>query len=99
MPENVAAQRRVLRLDPRDNALGALTDLRKGETVNFAGGDYILTSDVPAKRKCVTEYLPAGGEVIMYGVLVGRTAEPLRRGDLLSTRILRHAAAAFHNRD
>jgi altronate hydrolase len=99
MPENGLTQRRVLRLDPRDNALVALTDLRKGETVSFARSDYVLLSDVPAKHKFVTEDLPAGGDVIMYGVLVGRTAEPLRRGDLLSTRNLRHAAAAFHNQD
>jgi altronate hydrolase len=99
MPENVATQRRVLRLDPRDNALVALTDLRKGETVHIARSDYVLLSDVPAKHKFVTEDLPAGGDVIMYGVLVGRTAEPLRRGDLLSTRNLRHAAAAFHDQD
>ena len=99
MSGNGAAQRRVLRLDPRDNALVALTDLRKGENVSFAGSEYVLLSDVPAKHKFVTEDLPAGGEVIMYGVLVGRTAEPLQRGGLLSTRNLRHAAAAFHDRN
>src|SRR5467141_1048308 len=99
MSGNGATQRRVLRLDPRDNALVALTDLRKSETVSFDDREYVLLSDVPAKHKFVTEDLPTGGEVIMYGVLVGRTAEPLRRGDLLSTRNLRHAAAAFHNRE
>src|SRR5580765_6003285 len=99
MSENGAAQRRVLRLDPKDNALVALTDLRKGEAISFAGSEYVLLSDVPAKHKFVTEDLPAGGEVIMYGVLVGRTAEALQRGGLLSTRNLRHAAAAFHSRD
>ena len=99
MSGNGATQRRVLRLDPRDNALVALTDLRKGETVSFAGSEYVLLSDVPAKHKFVTVDLPAGGDVTMYGVLVGRTAEPLQRGGLLSTRNLRHAAAAFHDRD
>src|SRR6202158_2074626 len=99
MSENGASQRRVLRLDPRDNALVALTDLRKGETVSFAGSEYVLLSDVPAKHKFLTVDLPAGGDVIMYGVLVGRTAEPLPRGGLLSPRNLRHAAAAFHDRD
>jgi altronate hydrolase len=99
MSENGASQRRVLQLDPRDNALVALTDLRKGETVRFSGSDYVLLSDVPAKHKFVTQDFPSGGEVIMYGVLVGRTAEPLPRGGLLSTRNLRHAAAAFHTQD
>src|SRR6266852_3364382 len=59
MSREGAAQRRVLRLDPRDNALVALTDLRKGETACFAGSEYLL----------------------------------------LSTRNLRHAASAFHDRD
>src|SRR5258707_1856920 len=99
MTGNGATQRRVLRLDPRDNALVALTDLRKGETVSFAGSDYVLLSDVPAKHKFATEDLPAGGEVIMYGVLVGRTAEALQRGRLLSTPNLRHAAAPFYDPD
>jgi altronate hydrolase len=98
MPTNESHQR-VLRLDPRDNALVALTELREGERVNFAGEDYQLLSDVPAKHKFLTQDLPADGDVIMYGVLVGKTSQPLRRGELLSTRNLRHAAAAFHEKD
>ncbi len=92
-------QRRVLQLDPRDNVLVALADLRQGEIVNFAGNHYLLLSDVPAKHKFLTQDLSASGDVIMYGVLVGKTSEPLRRGELLSTRNLRHAAAAFHEKD
>jgi len=93
------SQRRVLQLDPRDNVLVALADLRQGEIVTFAGNDYLLLSDVPAKHKFLTQDLAAGGDVMMYGVLVGKTSEPLRRGELLSTRNLRHAAAAFHEKD
>jgi len=99
MSGNGSTQARVLQLDPRDNALVALTNLRKGETIRFAGSDYLLLSDVPAKHKFLITDLPANGDVIMYGVLVGRVAENLRRGDLLSTRNLRHAAAAFHEKD
>src|SRR5229473_5810602 len=93
------SHKRVIQLDPRDNVLVALADLRQGEIVNFAGNDYLLLSDVPAKHKFVTQSLPVGGNVIMYGALVGKTAEALRRGELLSTRNLRHAAAAFHDKD
>src|SRR5260370_5844327 len=92
-------QRRVLQLDPRDNVLVALADLRQGEIVSVAGNDYLLLSDVPAKHKFLTQDLPAAGDVMMYGVLVGKTFEPLRRGELLSTRNLRHATAAFHEKD
>src|ERR1700681_1502669 len=98
MPTSESNQR-VLRLDPRDKALGAPTDLPRGENINFDGEGYLLLSDVPAKHKFLAQDLPADGDVTMYGVLVGKTSQPLRRGDLLATRNLRHAAAAFHDKD
>jgi altronate hydrolase len=99
MSGNGSTQARVLGLDARDNVLVALTDLRKGETINYSGSDCVLLSDVPAKHKFVTQDVSAGGDITMYGVLVGHTLENLRRGDLLSTRNIRHAAASFHERE
>src|SRR5580765_6223962 len=95
MSGNGSTQERVIRLDVRDNVLVALTDLRKGEVISFLGNDYSLLSDVPAKHKFLTQDVTAGGDIIMYGLLVGKSVENLRRGDLLSTRNIRHAAAAF----
>jgi altronate hydrolase len=99
MSGNGSTQERVLRLDARDNVLVALTDLRKGETVSFLGIDYSLMSDVSAKHKFLTQDVTAGGNIIMYGILVGKALENLQRGDLLSTRNIRHAAASFHESD
>ncbi len=96
MPGNGTTQSRVLRLDPRDNVLVALTELRRGERVSFLGKDYVLLADVPAKHKFVTQDVACGDEIIMYGVLVGRAVETLRCGEVLSTRNVLHAAAAFH---
>jgi altronate hydrolase len=96
MSANGATQSRVLRLDPRDNVLVALTDLPKGERVGFQGRDYVLSSNVPAKHKFVTQEVAAGGDIVMYGVLVGKAVDSLQSGDLLSTRNIRHAASAFH---
>jgi altronate hydrolase len=90
-------QNTVLQLDPRDNVLVALKPLRKGESVSFLGGDYTLLSDIPAKHKFATKDLAAGEQIIMYGGLVGTMSEPLRRGDLLSTKNLRHAASDYHS--
>jgi altronate hydrolase len=95
MSGNGSTQARVLRLDAKDNVLVALTNLRKGESVGFLGSEYLLLGDVPAKHKFVTQDIAAGGDIIMYGVLVGHALESLRRGDLLSTRNIRHAAAGF----
>ncbi|MGH9741231.1 MAG: UxaA family hydrolase [Candidatus Acidiferrum sp.] len=96
MSGNGSTQTKVIRLDARDNALVALSDLRKDEIVHFQGNDYSLLSDVPAKHKFLTEDVNAGGEIIMYGLLVGKAVENLHRGDLLSTRNIHHAAAEFH---
>src|SRR5690242_6176532 len=93
---NATKESRVLQLDPRDNVLVALEDLRKGERISFVQKDSVLLSDVPAKHKFVTQDVALGGDIIMYGVLVGKTTAPLRSGDLLSTRNIRHAAAEFH---
>src|SRR5437899_2564339 len=96
MPDNGITQSRVLRLDPRDNVLVALTELRQGERVSVLGNEYVLLSDVRAKHKFVMQDVAADGEIIMYGVLVGRAVKTLRRGELLSTSNISHAAAGFH---
>jgi altronate hydrolase len=90
-------QNSVLQLDPRDNVLVALTPLRKGELIPFSSDTYSLLSDIPAKQKFVTRDLQPGDQVIMYGGLVGTATVPIRRGDLLSTRNIRHAASDFHS--
>jgi len=90
-------QNTVLQLDPRDNVLVALRPLRKGDSVSFSGSEYTLLSDIPAKHKFVTRDLAAGEQIIMYGGLVGTMSEALRRGDLLSTKNLRHAASDYHS--
>ena len=89
---------KVLKLDPQDNVLIALADLRKGEQILFASQTFTLESDVPAKHKFATEDLAPGANVRMYGVLVGKAAEPIRRADLLTTKNLRHQAASFHEK-
>jgi len=99
VPANDSTQGKLLRLDPRDNVLVALADLRKGEIVRFSGTDYVLLSDVPAKQKFVTQDLAPGEDVIMYGVLVGKVTQNLQRGELLSTSNIRHAAATFHKKE
>jgi altronate hydrolase len=99
MSGNGSTRARVLRLDERDNALVALTDLRKAEIVSLHGENYALLSDVPAKHKFLAQDVAAGADIIMYGLLVGKAVENLRRGDLLTTRNIRHAAATFHEKE
>src|ERR1700741_2207487 len=91
-------QNKVLKLDSKDNVLIALADPRQGEQISFESQSYTLKSDVPAKHKFATEALAAGASMIMYGVLVGKAAEPIWRGGLLTTRNIHHQAAAFQEK-
>ena len=89
---------RVLQLDSRDNVLIALTNLKRGDTVEFDGKSHILVSDIPAKHKLAMATLSTGAEIVMYGVLVGKTVKPIAAGELLTTSNIQHQAAAFHER-
>lgn len=86
----------VLQLDARDNVLIALTDLKAGAQVEFAGHSYTLVKKVPAKHKFATRSLPMGDEITMYGVLVGRARKAIAAGEVLTTSNVQHQAAPFH---
>jgi altronate hydrolase len=90
-----AMHRPVLQLDSRDNVLIALSDLKAGEPIEFAGQVYTLPNEVPAKHKFAVHSLGIGDAVIMYGVLVGSAAKPIARGEILTTSNIRHQASPF----
>ncbi|HVN18455.1 MAG TPA: altronate dehydratase family protein [Dongiaceae bacterium] len=87
---------RVLQLDSRDNVLVALTDLKRGERVEWAGKTYLLKSDIPAKHKFATADMAPGDHVVMYGVLVGQAVKAIANGELLTVSNIRHQSAPFH---
>jgi len=89
---------RVLQLDPRDNVLIALSDLKEGDQVDFSGSKFSLVSNVPAKHKFATTDLSLGADVIMYGVLVGKTYHPVKKGEVLSLAKLRHESAEYQEK-
>jgi len=89
---------KVLQLHPGDNVLVALQNLAEGEPVTFSGESYSLGSNVPAKHKFAMRDLPVGDPVIMYGVIVGKALEPIAKGQALTTRNMRHDAAAYQEK-
>ena len=88
-------KQKVLKVNPEDNVLVALTNLSRGEKVSYLGEEYMLTEDIPAKHKFAQQFMQAGSDVIMYGVLVGKTQTDLERGALLSINNVKHAASGF----
>jgi altronate hydrolase len=89
------AAEKILRIDPKDNVLVALTPLPAGEPVSFEAEQYFPPSEIPAKHKFAIRDLAVGDEVIMYGGIVGLVRQPIPRGGLLSTRNVQHDASGF----
>ena len=85
----------VLQLDSRDNVLIALADLKEGEAVEFGGARFSLVARVPAKHKFATQDLSVGDAITMYGVLVGKASQAIRRGELLTLSNIHHEAAPY----
>ena len=88
-------QLNALQLDPRDNVLVALTDLKAGARVEYHNKSYTLLHNIPAKHKFAMQAIGAGGKVMMYGVLVGRAVRPIAAGELLTISNIQHQAAPF----
>jgi altronate hydrolase len=85
----------ITKVHPDDNVLVALSDLRKGETVNYNGYSIILADDVKAKHKFVVKDMQPGEELFMYGVLVGKAQTTIPQGGVITTSNVKHAANSF----
>lgn len=91
-------KQKVLKVHPKDNVIVALSNLKKGELINFAGKSYELQEDVDAKHKFYEADMQPGDEVTMYGVLVGKVQVPVKLGSRMSTENLKHASEPFSYR-
>ncbi|WP_315899982.1 altronate dehydratase family protein [Membranihabitans marinus] len=89
---------KVLQIHPRDNVLVALEKLPAGMTIQQNGAEISLIDHIPPKHKLAIRDFDEGDEVIMYGVLVGKTTEPVRKGGLLTTENLHHASNEDYKR-
>ncbi len=89
---------RILKIHPRDNVLVALDDLPYGMEITVDGTVFMLPKRVPAKHKLAIDALAPGDAIKMYGVRVGKAAEPIVRGGLLTTTNVKHAVRRFGRR-
>ena len=86
---------KLTKIHARDNVIVALSNLEQGEKVVYNGDEYLLPQRVPAKHKFIMNDMPAKGEIIMYGVLVGKTRQALKKGTVITTSNVHHAASSF----
>jgi altronate hydrolase len=85
----------ILKIHPADNVIVALKHLAANTEVELDGEQFTMLEDIQAKHKFYTEDLELGSLVIMYGVLVGKVTRSVKKGELMSTQNLKHAADPY----
>lgn len=88
-------QQKVLKVQPSDNVIVALVDLKAGEVITFEGKDYTIKIDMPAKHKFAQVDFEKGDSIFMYGVLVGKAQQKIEKGEWITVFNVKHAANDF----
>jgi altronate hydrolase len=88
MTATVNTQHRFVQIHPNDNVLVALADLPADAYIEHNGHTFQLPAPIAAKHKFAIRALAVNTPVLMYGVLVGRTTQPVEAGALLHTHNL-----------
>ncbi len=83
-------QKKVLKIHSSDNVAVALVDINVGEFVSFNGIDLKIISKVKAKHKFALHNIIKDEKIFMYGVLVGKATEIIKKGEIITTKNVKH---------
>ncbi len=86
---------KILKVNPNDNVIVALTNLQKGETVQLNDKAFFIKENIEAKHKFFEQDTKAGSEIIMYGVIVGTTQIDVSSGQWMNTTNVKHATSPY----
>lgn len=83
-----------IKINPTDNVFVALSDLKKGEIHQ----NIELVTDIPAKHKFAENEFQIGDFIRMYGVIVGKASQLIRKGEQITIFNTKHEAEKFGKR-
>lgn len=86
-------QKKVLKVNPKDNVIVALLDLSAGESVHLDGAEYTVVKDIMAKHKFAAIDFEEGDQIMMYGVIVGKANQHIEKGEVITTENVKHQSA------
>ncbi len=90
--------KKLLKVHPSDNVAVALVNLLAGEIINFNNEDIKIISDVKEKHKISLNKFNTGDRIIMYGVLVGKAASVIEKGDVLTVNNVKHESEKVYKK-
>lgn len=85
---------KAIKINPSDNVYVALTDLKKGEVLEGIE----LKTDVPVKHKFAEFDFATGDLLKMYGLTIGKAAQPIQQGEHITTFNVKHVAESYGER-
>lgn len=88
--ENFENDSLFLLLKENDNVLTALRDLTKGTRISASSltEELILVEDIPYAHKFARFFIPAGGQIIKYGEVIGKAVTDIQPGAHVHTHNL-----------
>lgn len=86
-------QKKLIKIHPSDHVAVALMDLIPNEVILFEDQSITTKTAVKAKHKIALLDLEKGDEIFMYGVLVGKANDSIRKGEVLTTENVKHQSA------
>jgi altronate hydrolase len=84
-----------LQIDPKDNIIVAITDLKQGSIVTIQNIAITLKENIKGKHKFTLIDFNIGDEIFMYGVLIGKAIQPIPKGYAITIENIKHASADF----
>lgn len=94
----IEMKQKILKIHPLDNVLVALDNLGNGERIKFEDHTLHLKQSVKAKHKFASNDLNEGDAIMMYGGVVGQANRFIGKGEVLTTKNVRHKADIFGKR-
>ncbi|MGI0107507.1 UxaA family hydrolase [Salinimicrobium sp. WS361] len=85
-------QTKIIKVHPEDNVAVALANLWQGEVLSMDDIQVEVFNDVAAKHKISLVNLEEGDKIYMYGVLVGKATQPVKKGEVLTVDNVKHQA-------
>lgn len=91
---------KAILLNPEDSVATALTDLEKGESIRVSLDhitiDVILCEDIGFGHKYALRDIAKGGEILKYGLLIGKALSDIRAGEWVHVHNCRSERFGFH---
>ena len=71
----------ILHIDPKDNLVTCLRDVKLGEVIDFEGEKLTVNADIPKFHKLAVKDIGKGDFCYKYGEIIGTATADIKKGD------------------